>query len=125
MKIIERTIGDITILDLDGNLALEANTEFRKQVNAVIDAGARKLIVNFAAARYMDSSGLGELISCYLTLQRMSGQIKLIHLSDRLQTLLAITKLTAIFETFDSETAAVSSFTQPERERSYDKHYRS
>jgi anti-sigma B factor antagonist len=116
MKIIERRINDITILDLDGNLALEANPEFRKQVNAVIDAGARKLIVNFAAARYMDSSGLGELISCYLTLQRMNGQIKLIHLSDRLQTLLAITKLTAIFESFDSETAAVSSFTQPERE---------
>jgi anti-sigma B factor antagonist len=111
MKIIERTLTDITIFDLDGNLALEANAVFRKQVNAAIDAGARKLIVNFARVPYMDSSGLGELISCYTTLHRMSGHIKLIHLSDRLQSLLAITKLITIFETFDSEPAAVSSFT--------------
>jgi anti-anti-sigma factor len=106
-----RTLNDITGLDLDGNLALEGNAEFRKQVNAAIDAGARKLIVNFARVTYMDSSGLGELISCYRTLQGVSGQLKLIHLSDRLQTLLTITKPIAIFETFDSEPAAVSSFT--------------
>jgi anti-sigma B factor antagonist len=58
----------------------------------------------------MDSSGLGELISCYTILQRMSGRIKLLHLSDRLQHLLVITKLTGVFETFDSEPAAVASF---------------
>ncbi len=111
MKIIERTLNDITVLDLDGNLALEGNAQFRKQVSATIDAGARKLIVNFARVPYMDSSGLGELISCYRTLQGVSGHLKLLNLSDRLQTLLAITKLSAIFETFDSEPAAVSSFT--------------
>jgi anti-sigma B factor antagonist len=110
MKINERTLNDITVLDLDGNLALEANAEFRKRVNVAIDAGTRKLIVNFARVPYMDSSGLGELISCYITLQQLSGHLKLIHLSDRLQTLMAITKLGAIFETFDSEPAAVSSF---------------
>jgi anti-sigma B factor antagonist len=111
MKIIERTLNDIAVLDLDGDLALEGNAEFRKQVNATIDAGARKLIVNFARVPYVDSSGLGEIISCYRTLQEVSGHLKLLHLSDRLQTLLAITKLTTIFETFDSEPAAVSSFT--------------
>jgi anti-sigma B factor antagonist len=110
MKIIERTLNDILVLDLDGNLALEANAEFRKQVNVAIDAGARKLIVNFARVPYMDSSGLGELIACYITLRQVDGHLKLIHLSDRLQTLMAITKLGAIFETFDSEPAAVSSF---------------
>jgi anti-sigma B factor antagonist len=112
MKIIERTLNDITVLDLDGNLALEGNAQFRKQVNATIDAGARKLIVNFARVPYMDSSGLGEIISCYTTLQRVSGRLKLLHLSNRLLHLLAITKLITIFETFDSETAAVSSFSQ-------------
>jgi anti-sigma B factor antagonist len=110
MKIIERTLNDITVLDIDGNLALEANAEFRKQVNAAIDAGARKLIINFARVHYMDSSGLGELIACYTTLQQVSGHLKLIYLNDRLQTLMAITKLSTIFETFDSEPAAVSSF---------------
>ncbi len=110
MKIIERTLNDITVLDLDGNLALEGNVEFKKRVNAAFDAGARKLIINFARVPYMDSSGLGELISCYTTLQKVGGHLKLIHLSERLQALMAITKLISIFETFDSEPAAVSSF---------------
>jgi anti-sigma B factor antagonist len=110
MKIIERTLNDITVLDLDGNLALEANAEFRKRASAAIGAGARKLIINFARVPYMDSSGLGEVISCYTTLQKVGGHLKLIHLSDRLQTLMTVTKLITIFETFDSEPAAVSSF---------------
>ena len=112
MNIIERTLNDVTILDLEGNLAMEGNKQFRQRVATTIDAGARKLIVNMARVKYMDSSGLGELISCYTTLQRMSGRIKLLHLSDRLQHLLVITKLTGVFETFDSEPAAVASFSQ-------------
>ncbi len=112
MNIIERRLNDVTVLELDGNLALEGNVQFRKRVAAAIDAGARKLIVNMARVPYMDSSGLGELISCYTTLQRVSGRVKLLHLSDRLQHLLVITKLTTVFETFDSEPAAVASFSQ-------------
>jgi anti-sigma B factor antagonist len=112
MNIIERTLNDVTVLDLEGNLALEGNKQFRQRVAATIDAGSRKLIVNMARVPYMDSSGLGELISCYTTLQRLSGRIKLLHLSDRLQHLLVITKLTSLFETFDSEPAAVASFSQ-------------
>jgi len=111
MKITERTINDVTVLDLDGNLALEGYAQFRNQVNATIDAGARKLIINLAGVAYMDSSGLGEIISCYISLRRVDGHVRLLHLSDRLQYLLAITKLNGVFETFDSEPAAVSSFT--------------
>jgi anti-sigma B factor antagonist len=111
MNIIERRLHDVTVLDLDGNLALEGNAQFRKHVADTIDAGARKLIVNLAGVEYMDSSGLGELISCYTTLQRVSGQLRLLHLSPRLQDLLVITKLITLLETFDSEPAAVSSFT--------------
>ena len=112
MNIIERTLNDVTVLDLEGNLALEDNAQFRKRANAIIDAGARKLIVNMARVKYMDSSGLGELISCYTALQKVSGCVKLLHLSNRLQYLLAITKLNTVFETFDSEPAAVASFSQ-------------
>jgi anti-sigma B factor antagonist len=118
MNIIERTLNDVIVLDLEGDLALESNAQFGKHVADIIDAGARKLIVNMARVKYMDSSGLGELISCYTTLQRVSGRIKLLHLSDRLQYLLAITKLTSVFETFDSEPAAVASFARDLKERS-------
>ena len=117
MNIVERKLNDVTVLDLEGALALEGNKQFRQRVTAIIDAGARKLIVNMARVKYMDSSGLGELISCYTTLQRMSGRIKLLHLSDRLQYLLVITKLTYVFETFDSEPAAVASFARDLKER--------
>jgi anti-sigma B factor antagonist len=117
MNIIERTLNDVIVLDLEGNLALESNAQFRKHVTDIIDAGARKLIVNMARVKYMDSSGMGELISCYTTLQRMSGRIKLLHLSDRLKYLLVITKLTSVFETFDSEPAAIASFARDLKER--------
>ena len=117
MNIIERKLNDVTVLDLEGALALEGNKQFRQRVTAIIDAGARKLIVNMARVEYMDSSGLGELISCYTTLQLVSGRIKLLHLSDRLQYLLVITKLTSVFETFDSEPAAVASFARDLKER--------
>ena len=119
MNIIERKLNDVTVLDLEGALALEGNKQFRQRVTAIIDAGARKLIVNMARVKYMDGSGLGELISCYTTLQRMSGRIKLLHLSDRLQYLLIITKLTGVFETFDSEPAVVASFARDLKERSH------
>jgi anti-sigma B factor antagonist len=117
MIIIERTLNDVTVLDLEGNLALEGNKQFRKHLADIIDAGARKLIINMARVKYMDSSGLGELISCYTTLQLVNGRIKLLHLSDRLQYLLAITKLNSVFETFDSEPAAVDSFARDLKER--------
>jgi anti-sigma B factor antagonist len=112
MNIIERTINDVTVLDLEGNFALDENARFRKYVAGAIDAGVRKLIVNLARVKYMDSSGLGELISCYTALQRLNGHVKLLHLNNRLQYLLAITKLDSVFESFDSEPAAVSSFVQ-------------
>jgi anti-anti-sigma factor len=110
MNIIERTINDVTVLDLEGNLALNENARFRRHVMGAIDAGVHKLIVNLSRVKYIDSNGLGELISCYKALQRVNGHVKLLHLSDRLKYLLAITKLDSVFETFDSEPVAVSSF---------------
>jgi anti-sigma B factor antagonist len=112
MDIIERTLNGVTVLDLEGDLALESNAHFRKHVAGAIDAGARKLIVNMARVKYMDSNGLGELISCYTALKKVSGRVKLLNLNDRLQYLLVITKLNSLFETFDSESAAVSSFSE-------------
>jgi anti-sigma B factor antagonist len=73
MNIIERTLNDVTVLDLEGNLALEGNKKFRQHVATTIDAGARKLVLNLAGVPYMDSSGLGELISCYTAMQKLSG----------------------------------------------------
>lgn len=111
MNINERKINDVTVLDLNGNLAREENAQFRTRVTAAINAGARKLIINLAGVPHMDSSGLGELISCYNAIQRLNGNVKLLSPNHRLQNLLVITKLITLFETFESEMAAVASFT--------------
>jgi anti-sigma B factor antagonist len=110
MKIQERRLNDITVLDLDGTFALGGHADFKHQVEAIITGGNRKLLINLAKVSYMDSSGLGELISGYSQMRRVSGQMKLLNLSKRINQLLVITKLISVFETFDSESAAVSSF---------------
>lgn len=111
MNISERNLNDITVLDLDGKFILGADRQFGHLVDANIEAGGRKLIINLAKVGYMDSSGLGELIAGYLAMQRTNGHIKLLHLNERLIELLITTKLITVFETFDSESAAISSFT--------------
>ena len=110
MNIQEHTINDVTVLDLDGNFVIGRHDEFRKHVTGSIEAGGRRLVLNFAKVAYIDSSGLGELVSCYTAMQSVGGTLKLIHLNDRLNKLLVITNLITVFETFDSESAAISSF---------------
>ncbi|MEP7272670.1 MAG: STAS domain-containing protein, partial [Acidobacteriota bacterium] len=112
MTVLERILGDITIMELDGRLALEGNVLFRKQAEAAVEAGVRKLILNLAAVDYMDSSGLGELIAVHRALRKVDGQVKLLHMKDRLQQLLVITHLMSVFEIFDSESAAIASFSE-------------
>ena len=111
MNINERKLNDVTVLDIDGRFALGADRQFGDLVDAHIEAGDRKLIVNLAKVGYMDSSGLGELIAGYLAMQQVDGRIKLLHLKGRLSNLLITTKLITVFETFESESDAISSFT--------------
>ena len=110
MNFNERTLNDVLVLDLDGNLSREENAQFRTHINATINDGARKLILNLAGVSHMDSSGLGELIACYNSMQELGGNIKLLSPNHRLQNLLVITKLNTVFEAFDSESAAIASF---------------
>lgn len=110
MNIKERKLEDVTVLDLDGKFVLGQDGQFKQRVATNIEGGGRKLIVNLSGVNYMDSSGLGELISGYISMKRVNGLMKLIHISDRLNQLLVITKLITVFETFDSEEAAISSF---------------
>jgi anti-sigma B factor antagonist len=111
MKIEERTKDDVILFDLNGSFVLGEDGEFKHRVATKIKAGRRKLIVNMAKVGRMDSSGLGELIAGYIAMQRVSGHIKLLHVNDRMHDLLITTKLITVFETFDSEPEAISSFT--------------
>ena len=111
MKIVERQVGDVVILDLHGKILIgEGDDALREAVNRLVDGGHTKLLLNLADVPYVDSAGLGEIVRCYTTVSRKGGRLKLINLTKKIQDLLAITKLLTIFETFDTEDEAVKSF---------------
>jgi anti-sigma B factor antagonist len=112
MDISERTFGEVTVLDLQGRLTIDGGAEeLRERLRATVAVGRRKILLNLANVPYVDSGGLGELVRCSLVANREGGAVKLVNLTSRITDLLAITKLTLVFETFDSEQAAIQSFT--------------
>jgi len=111
MQIDERTVGDVTILDMKGKMTLGDGDELlRNKVAAMIVAGSKKIILNLGDVPYIDSAGLGEIVRTYTTVSRQGGSLKLLNLTKRITDLLSITKLLTVFDTFDAEGEAVKSF---------------
>ena len=107
----ERQAGDVTILDLTGEVRIgEGSISLRDAIRGLADSGKKKLLLNLAGVKYMDSSGIGELIANYTTVKRQGGQLKLLNLNDRIQNLLVITKLLTVFDAYDNEAEALKSF---------------
>lgn len=115
MKIAERTLGAVTVIDVDGPITLgDGDTDrLGDKVRSLLQQGRKQLIANLTNVSYMDSAGLGELVQAYTTVSRQGGSLKLVGLTKRLNDLLVITKLVNVFETYDSEAAAVASFGAP------------
>jgi len=111
MKIVERQVGDVTVLDLHGKILIgEGDDALREAVTRLVGTGKRKILLNLADVPYVDSAGLGEIVRCYTTVSREGGRLKLLNLTKKIQDLLAITKLLTVFETYDSEDEAVRTF---------------
>ena len=107
----EREAGDVTILDLTGEVRLgDSSVALRDSVRKLADGGKTKVLLNLAGVKYIDSSGIGELIANYTTVSRQGGQLKLLNLTDRIQNLLVITKLLTVFDSYDNEAEALKSF---------------
>jgi anti-sigma B factor antagonist len=105
-----RRLDDVVILDISGRLTLgEGAVTLRAAVQKLLEAGDRKLVMNLADVDYVDSGGLGELITAFTTVRAHGGQLKLLNLTRRIQDLLQITKLLTVFDSFDSETEAIKS----------------
>ncbi|MFB3855404.1 MAG: STAS domain-containing protein [Vicinamibacterales bacterium] len=113
MQIQERTVGDVTVLDLQGKLTLGDGDELlRDKVNSLIQQDRKKIVLNLENVPYIDSAGLGEVVRTFTTVTRHGGSLKLLNLTKRIQDLLSITKLLTVFETFDTEADAVKSFSK-------------
>ncbi len=111
MEIQERTLQDVVVLDLTGKLTIGEGDELLKErVSNLIQQGHRKLLLNLEGVPYVDSAGLGEIVRTYTTVSRQGGKLKLVNLTKRITDLLAITKLLTVFETYESEAEAVTSF---------------
>jgi anti-sigma B factor antagonist len=103
--------GEVAILDLDGKLTMgEDSVTLRDKVRALLADGSKRILVNLAGVGYVDSSGLGELVSAFATAKRENATLKLLNLTQRVHGLLQMTKLLTIFETFKTEEDAVRSF---------------
>jgi anti-sigma B factor antagonist len=111
LSIKDREVGDVTILDLSGKITIgEGSVQLREAVRRLLDDGKKKILLNLGEVAYVDSSGIGELVSSYTTTNNQNGHLKLLNLTKKIQDLLMITKLLTVFETFDSEASALESF---------------
>ena len=111
MVIEERAVGGVAVLDLGGKLALgDGDGLLKDKVNSLIHQGLKEIALNLGGLSYMDSAGLGELISVLSTVTRAGGHIKIFNLTKRVSDLLTITKVLTVFDVFDSEKETLDSF---------------
>src|SRR5256884_8826759 len=111
LNIRERQAGDVTVLDMDGRITIgEGSVALRSAIRRLLEEGKKKILLNLAGVGYIDSSGIGELVSSYTTIGREKGQLKLLSLTQKIKELLVITKLLTVFDTYDDESAALNSF---------------
>jgi anti-sigma B factor antagonist len=111
MDIKERVVDGVSVLDLSGKIVLgEGDLQVKERIKALLSDGQKRILLNLGDVSYIDSAGLGSLISAYATVKREGGQLKLVNLTKRVQDLLAITKLITVFDTYDDEKEAIASF---------------
>ncbi len=111
LNIKERQAGDVTVLDMDGRITIgEGSVTLRTAIRRLLEEGKKKILLNLAGVGYIDSSGIGELVSSYTAIGKEGGQLKLLNLTQKLQDLLAITKLLTVFDVYESEADALNSY---------------
>ena len=108
MVVKARRLDDVVILDLSGRITIgEGTLVLRNQIQKLLAGGDRKFLLNLADVDYIDSSGLGELVTSFTTVRNHEGSLKLLNLTRRVQDLLQITKLLTVFDVFNNETEAL------------------
>ena len=113
MKVTTRQVDGVTILDLSGRITLgEGSVQLRDAVRDLLAKGSKLILLNLGDVNYIDSSGIGELVSAYTTVRNQGGELKLLNLTKKVHDLLQITKLYTVFDIKDDEATAISAFTK-------------
>jgi anti-sigma B factor antagonist len=111
----ERPVGAVTVLDMAGRLTIDRGAQrLKDKINSLIAQDRTRIILNLEEVAYIDSGGLGQLVASYGSVMKAGGALKLLSVNSRNHDLLSITRLVTVFETFDSEAAAVQSFSDDE-----------
>ena len=111
VKLNTRQVGDVSVVDVAGRITLgEGSSALRDTLRDMIGKGQKKILLNLGEVNYIDSSGIGELVSGFTTVTNSGGQLKLLNLNKRVKDLLQITKLYTVFDVHEDEAGAVRSF---------------
>ena len=111
MKLKKRIVDDVAVLDLSGNVMGGPDQQtFHTAIKEIVEEGHKKVLVNLADVPWINSTGLGILMAGFITVKNAGGVLRLVNVSKRIDSLLMITKLTLVFETFESEDLALASF---------------
>ncbi len=111
MKFTSREVDGVTVLDLSGKIMLgEGSVTIRDAVRDVLAKGSNKILLNLADINYIDSSGIGELVSGLTAVKNAGGELKLLQLTKKVKDLLQITKLYTVFDIYDEESEAIASY---------------
>jgi anti-sigma B factor antagonist len=111
LNISERVVDNVTVLDLNGKITIgEGSVQLRETVRGLLERGVKSILINLGGVDYVDSSGIGELVSCFTTTKNQGGQLKLLNLTKKIKDLLMITKLLTVFDTYDDEAEAIKSY---------------
>jgi len=111
MKIATRQVDGVTVLDLSGRITLgEGSVQLRDAVKDLVAKGHKKIVLNLGDVSYMDSSGVGELVTAFTTVKNQGGELKLVNLTKKIEDLMTITKLVTVFDIHEDEAKAIAAF---------------
>ena len=112
MQLEQRVAGNVAIITIKGDITLSAGGDvlLKDKIQSLIQQGYKNLLIDLSNVSYVDSAGLGQLVQAYATTKNKGGSLKLVNITKRLRDLLVVTKLLTVFDTFDSESAALASF---------------
>ena len=111
MKIANHQVDGITVLDLSGRITLgEGSVQLREAIRDLVARSHKNIVLNLGDVSYMDSSGVGELVTAYTTVKNQGGELKLVNLTKKIEDLMTITKLVTVFDIHPDEASAIAAF---------------
>jgi anti-sigma B factor antagonist len=111
LRMTDREVSGVDVIDIEGRIVLgEESNSFREKVKSLLAAGKKKIVLNLAQVTYIDSAGLGTLVATFHSARSQGATLKLTNLGSKFKEVLQVTKLMTVFDTYDSESAAIQSF---------------